>query len=136
MSMMKEFKEFAVKGNVIDLAVGVVIGGAFGAIVKSLVDDVIMPPIGLLIGNVDFSQLFIVLKEGAAVHGPYLTVEAAKLLLAVLVWQIALGIATLLLAVPVALGAAHQGGAMIVFGVLLWLNHELRVAPATAGASR
>lgn len=61
---------------------------------------------------------------------------AAKLLLAVLVWQIALGIATLLLAVPVALGAAHQGGAMIVFGVLLWLNHELRVAPPTTGAGR
>ena len=76
--MLKEFKTFAMRGNVIDLAVGVVIGGAFGAIVKSLVDDVIMPPIGLLIGNVDFSQLFIVLKEGAAVHGPYLTVEAAK----------------------------------------------------------
>ncbi len=61
---------------------------------------------------------------------------AAKLLLAVLVWQIALGIATLLLAVPVALGAAHQGGAMVVFGVLLWLNHELRVVSATAGTGR
>jgi len=76
--MLKEFKAFAMRGNVLDLAVGVVIGGAFGAIVKSLVDDVIMPPVGLLVGNVDFAQLFIVLKEGAAVHGPYLTVEAAK----------------------------------------------------------
>ncbi|MEN9984552.1 MAG: hypothetical protein RI925_54, partial [Pseudomonadota bacterium] len=73
--MLKEFKAFAMRGNVLDLAVGVVIGGAFGAIVKSLVDDVIMPPVGLLVGNVDFAQLFIVLKEGAAVHGPYLTVE-------------------------------------------------------------
>ncbi|POZ63715.1 large conductance mechanosensitive channel protein MscL [Chromobacterium alticapitis] len=78
MSVLKEFKEFAVKGNVIDLAVGVVIGGAFGSIVKSLVDDVIMPPIGLLIGNVDFSNLFFVLKEGAKQAGPYVSVAAAK----------------------------------------------------------
>ena len=76
--MLKEFKAFAMRGNVLDLAVGVVIGGAFGAIVKSLVDDVIMPPVGLLVGNVDFAQLFIVLKEGAVAHGPYLTLEAAK----------------------------------------------------------
>lgn len=74
--MLKEFKEFAVKGNMIDMAVGIVIGAAFGAIVSSLVDDVIMPPIGLLIGGVDFSQLFLVLSEGAA-PGPYLTIEAA-----------------------------------------------------------
>lgn len=78
MSILKEFKEFAIKGNVIDLAVGVVIGGAFGSIVKSLVDDVIMPPIGLLIGNVDFSNLFIVLKEGLKQAGPYVSVAAAK----------------------------------------------------------
>jgi len=78
MALFKEFKEFAVKGNVIDLAVGVVIGGAFGAIVKSLVDDVIMPPIGLLIGNVDFSNLFVVLKEGGKQTGPYVSLAAAK----------------------------------------------------------
>ena len=65
MGMMKEFKEFAVKGNVVDMAVGIIIGAAFGTIVKSLVADVIMPPIGLLLGNVDFSNLFIVLKHGA-----------------------------------------------------------------------
>ena len=63
MGMMTEFKEFAMRGNVIDLAVGVVIGGAFGKIVTALVDKVIMPPIGLLIGGVDFSRLSIVLKE-------------------------------------------------------------------------
>ncbi|MFT4180194.1 MAG: large-conductance mechanosensitive channel protein MscL [Thermomonas sp.] len=63
MGMMTEFKEFAMRGNVIDLAVGVVIGGAFGKIVTALVDKVIMPPIGLLIGGVDFSKLGIVLKE-------------------------------------------------------------------------
>ncbi len=63
MGMMSEFKEFAMRGNVIDLAVGVVIGAAFGKIVTALVDKVIMPPIGLLIGGVDFSRLSIVLKE-------------------------------------------------------------------------
>ena len=63
MGVLKEFKEFAVKGNVIDLAVGIIIGAAFGKIVNSLVADVIMPPIGLLVGNVDFSQLMIVLRE-------------------------------------------------------------------------
>lgn len=75
--MLKEFKAFAMRGNVVDMAVGIIIGVAFGAIVKSLVDDVIMPPIGLLLGNVDFSNLFIVLKEGA-VPPPYATVAAAK----------------------------------------------------------
>ena len=63
MSMMKEFKEFAVKGNVVDMAVGIVIGAAFGKIVKSFVADIVMPPIGLAIGGVDFTQLKIVLKE-------------------------------------------------------------------------
>jgi large conductance mechanosensitive channel len=64
MGMMQEFKEFAVKGSVIDLAVGIVIGAAFGKIVNSLVNDVIMPPIGLLIGGVDFKALAVVLKQG------------------------------------------------------------------------
>jgi len=70
--MWKEFKAFAMKGNVIDLAVGVILGVAFGGIVKSLVDDVIMPPIGLVLGQVDFANLFAVLREGAAA-GPYST---------------------------------------------------------------
>jgi large conductance mechanosensitive channel len=77
MIMLKEFKEFAVKGNVVDMAVGIIIGAAFGTIVKSLVDDVIMPPIGLLLGNVDFSNLFVTLKEGATA-GPYATPALAK----------------------------------------------------------
>lgn len=64
--MLKEFKEFAVKGNVADMAVGIIIGGAFGTIVKSLVSDVLMPPVGLLLGGVDFSELFVVLKQGEA----------------------------------------------------------------------
>jgi large conductance mechanosensitive channel len=75
--MFKEFKEFALKGSVLDMAVGIVIGAAFGAIVSSLVADVIMPPIGLLLGKVDFSNLFVVLKEGAAA-GPYASLAAAK----------------------------------------------------------
>jgi large conductance mechanosensitive channel len=77
MGMMKEFKEFAVKGNVVDMAVGIIIGAAFGTIVKSLVADVIMPPIGLLLGNVDFSNLFLVLKQGTQA-GPYLTMADAQ----------------------------------------------------------
>lgn len=74
----EEFEKFLMRGSVIDLAVGVVIGGAFGKIVSSLVDDIIMPPIGLLLGGVDFSNLFVTLKEGAQVAGPYVTIEAAK----------------------------------------------------------
>lgn len=76
--MWKEFKEFALKGNVIDLAIGIVIGAAFGTIVKSLVDDIIMPPIGILLGNVDFSALFILLKEGTTSAPPYNTLLEAK----------------------------------------------------------
>ncbi len=75
--MLKEFREFAMRGNVLDMAVGIIIGAAFGTIVNSLVQDVIMPPIGLLLGNVDFSNIFVVLKEGK-VAGPYASVAAAK----------------------------------------------------------
>jgi len=75
--MFKEFREFAMKGSVIDMAVGIIIGAAFGTIVNSLVQDVIMPPIGLLLGNVDFSNIFAVLREGK-VAGPYASVAAAK----------------------------------------------------------
>lgn len=76
--MFQEFKTFIMRGNVLDMAVGVIIGAAFGAIAKSLVEDVIMPPIGLLLGNVDFSNLFVVLKDGATTAGPYATLAAAK----------------------------------------------------------
>ena len=75
--MIKEFREFAMRGNVIDMAVGIIIGAAFGRIVESMVKDLIMPPIGLLLGNVDFANLFVVMKSGA-VPGPYLSVEAAQ----------------------------------------------------------
>ena len=76
--MLKEFKEFAMRGNVLDMAVGIIIGGAFGTIIGSLVSDVIMPPIGMALGNVDFSNLFILLKDGAKAAGPYASLADAK----------------------------------------------------------
>ena len=76
--MLKEFKAFIMRGNVLDLAVGFIMGGAFGTIVKSLVDDVIMPPIGLALGNVDFSSLMVTLKDGAKATGPYHSLAEAK----------------------------------------------------------
>jgi len=75
--MFKEFREFAVKGNMLDMAVGIIIGAAFATIVNSLVNDVLMPPIGLMLGGVDFSEFFLVLKDGAAA-GPYATLAAAQ----------------------------------------------------------
>ncbi len=76
--MLNEFKKFIMRGNVLDLAVGIIIGAAFGGIVKSLVDDIIMPPIGLALGNVDFSDLFVLLKEGVKAPAPYATVADAQ----------------------------------------------------------
>lgn len=75
--MFNEFKEFALKGNVVDLAVGIVIGAAFGAIVNSVVQDVIMPVVGVITGGLDFSQRFVLLKDGTP-PGPYATLAAAK----------------------------------------------------------
>ena len=75
--MWSEFKAFVMRGNVMDLAVGVIIGAAFGAVVKSLVDDVIMPPIGVLTGGVDFGDKYLLLKEGAT-GAPYASLAAAK----------------------------------------------------------
>jgi large conductance mechanosensitive channel len=83
MGMMQEFKDFAVKGNVIDMAVGIVIGAAFGKIVSSLVDDLIMPPIGLLLGQVDFSALAIQLNEKTAIkYGVFINNIIAFLIVA------------------------------------------------------
>jgi large conductance mechanosensitive channel len=76
--MLKDFRAFVMRGNVVDLAVGVIIGAAFGSIVKSLVDDVLMPPLGLATGGIDFSNKFIVLKEGAKAAGPYASLADAK----------------------------------------------------------
>jgi len=75
--MLKEFKEFALKGNVMDMAVGIVLGVAFGAIIKSLVDDLLMPPLGLILGSADFSNMFLIIKEGATA-GPFATLAEAQ----------------------------------------------------------
>jgi large conductance mechanosensitive channel len=74
---MKDFKAFIMRGNVVDMAVGIIIGAAFGPIISTLVNGIIMPPIGLLLGNVDFANLFVVIKEGATI-GPYATLKAAQ----------------------------------------------------------
>lgn len=76
--MLNEFKKFALRGNVLDMAVGIIIGAAFGTIVKSLVDDILMPPIGLLLGDVDFSELYVLLKSGVEVAAPYASLAEAK----------------------------------------------------------
>jgi len=75
--MLKEFREFALKGNVLDMAVGIIIGGAFGTIIQSLVKDVLMPPIGLALGGIDFSNIFLTLKAGNPA-GPYANLAAAQ----------------------------------------------------------
>jgi len=76
--MLREFKEFAMRGNVLDMAVGIVIGAAFGTIVSSLVNDVIMPPAGLALGGVDFTNMFVTLRDGAKAAGPYVSLADAK----------------------------------------------------------
>ena len=76
--MLREFKEFAMRGNVLDMAVGIIIGAAFGTIVNSLVTDVIMPPVGLALGGVDFTNMFVTLREGAKAAGPYASLATAK----------------------------------------------------------
>ncbi len=77
MSWWKEFKEFAMRGNVLDMAIGIIIGAAFGGVVKSLVNDILMPPIGLVLGRTDFSNLYILLKSGTK-PGPYPSLAEAK----------------------------------------------------------
>ena len=78
MSIVEEFKKFAVRGNVIDLAVGFTVGAAFATIARSLVDDIIMPPVGLLLGGADFSDLFVVLREGVEAAAPYASLAEAQ----------------------------------------------------------
>jgi large conductance mechanosensitive channel len=76
--MLQDFKAFITRGNVIDMAVGIIIGIAFGLVVNSFVKDIIMPPIGLALGNVDFTNLFVVLKDGPVITGPYASLAAAQ----------------------------------------------------------
>jgi large conductance mechanosensitive channel len=75
--VLKEFREFAIKGNMVDMAVGIILGGAFGGVIQSLVNSILMPPIGLLVGGADFSNLFVVLREGSEIKGPYASLDAA-----------------------------------------------------------
>ena len=121
--MLKEFKEFAMKGNVVDMAVGIIIGAAFGTIIKSLVSDVLMPPIGLMLGDVDFSNLFVVLKEGTT-PGPYETVALAAEAGAVTMnWGVLINNIISFIIVAIA-----------VFFVIKWINNmrkEQEAAPET-----
>ena len=117
--MFKEFKEFAMRGNVVDMAVGIIIGAAFGTIVKSLVDDVLMPPIGMLLGNVDFTNIFITLRDGAKAAGPYASLAAAK----------AAGAVTVNLGVFINTVISFLIVAFSVFLVIKGMNRMKREAP-------
>jgi large conductance mechanosensitive channel len=122
--MFKEFREFAMRGNVVDMAVGIVIGASFGGIISSLVADVIMPPIGLLLGNVDFSNLFVTLKEGAKAAGPYASLADAKAAGAVTV-NVGVFLNTVISFVIVAFA---------MFLVIRGMNRMKRAEPAPAAA--
>ena len=121
MSIASEFKEFIMRGNVVDLAVGMVVGTAFSGIVKSLVDDVIMPPIGILIGGVDFSNLFITLKDGTpAPEAGYASLAAAK----------AAGAVTLNIGLFINTIISFLIIAAAIFAVVKLLNSMKKEAPA------
>ena len=122
--MLKEFKEFAVKGNVVDMAVGIIIGAAFGTIVKSLVADVIMPPIGMLLGGVDFTNIFVVLRQGAEAAGPYATLADAQ----------AAGAVTMNIGVFINTVISFLIVAFAVFLVIRSVNKMKREEPAPAPA--
>ena len=122
--MFREFKEFAMRGNVVDMAVGIIIGASFGGIISSLVADVIMPPIGLLLGNVDFSNLFLTLKAGAKSVGPYASLADAKTAGAVTV-NVGLFINTIISFLIVAFA---------MFLVIRGMNRMKKEAPAPAAA--
>ena len=124
--MGKDFKEFILRGNVVDLAVAVIIGAAFGAIVTSLVNDLIMPPIGLLLGNVDFTDLFVVLKEGTKAAGPYATLADAQ----------AAGAVTINYGVFLSRVVTFLIVAFAVFLMVRTLNRLKRPDPATAPVTK
>ena len=124
MSLAKEFREFILRGSVIDMSVGIIVGAAFTKLVDSLVKDILMPPIGLLLGKVDFTNLFVTLKEGAMQPGPYHTLEAAQQAGAV---TINLGLFINVVISLVIVGAA-------VFALVKGIN-RLRREPAPVEAS-
>jgi large conductance mechanosensitive channel len=122
--MFKEFKEFAMRGNVVDMAVGIIIGASFGGIVSSLVADVIMPPIGLMLGNVDFANIFVTLKEGAKAAGPYASLADAK----------AAGAVTLNIGLFINTIISFLIVAFAMFMVIRGMNRMKRGAPAPPAA--
>jgi large conductance mechanosensitive channel len=123
--MFREFKEFAMKGNVVDMAVGIVIGAAFGAIVNSLVADIVMPVIGVITGGIDFSDRFILLKEGAKQAGPYASLAAAK----------AAGAVTLNIGSFISLILNFILVALALFMVIKAMNSARRTPAAAAAAA-
>ena len=122
--MLKEFREFALRGNVVDMAIGIVIGASFGGIVSSLVADVVMPPIGLLLGGVDFANLFLTLKAGEPLAGPYASLADAK----------AAGAVTVNIGVFLNAVVSFLIVAFAVFLVVRGMNRLKRQAPAPAAA--
>ena len=124
--MGKDFKEFILRGNVVDLAVAVIIGAAFGLIVTSLVNDIIMPPIGLLLGNVDFTDLIVVLKEGAKAAGPYATLADAQ----------AAGAVTINYGVFISRIVSFLVVAFAVFMMVRAMNRMKRPEPAAAPVTK
>jgi len=124
--MLKEFREFALRGNVVDMAVGIVIGASFGGIVSSLVADVVMPPIGLLLGGVDFSNLFLTLKAGEKLAGPYASLADAK----------AAGAVTVNIGVFLNAVVSFLIVAFAVFLVVRGMNRLKREAPAAAPTTK
>jgi large conductance mechanosensitive channel len=124
--MLKEFKEFAMRGNVVDMAVGIIIGASFGGIVSSLVADVVMPPVGMMLGNADFMNLFVTLKEGAKAAGPYASLAAAK----------AAGAVTLNIGVFVNTIINFLIVAFAMFLVIRAMNRMKREAPAAAPTTK
>jgi large conductance mechanosensitive channel len=124
--MFKEFREFAMRGNVVDMAVGIIIGASFGGIISSLVADVIMPPIGLLLGNVDFANLFVTLKEGAKAAAPYASLAEAK----------AAGAVTVNIGVFINTIISFLIVAFAMFLVIRSMNKLKREAPAAAPTTK
>jgi large conductance mechanosensitive channel len=119
--MLKDFKEFAIKGNVIDMAVGIIVGAAFTTVVKSLVDDLLMPPLGLILGNVDFSDKFLLLRGGTP-EPPYASLDQAKKAGATLLsyGQFINAMVSFVIV------------AFVLFLVVRWVTKLRRPAPATA----
>jgi large conductance mechanosensitive channel len=124
--MLKEFREFALRGNVVDMAIGIVIGASFGGIVSSLVADVVMPPIGLLLGGVDFSNLFLTLKAGEQLAGPYASLADAK----------AAGAVTVNIGVFLNAVVSFLIVAFAVFLVVRGMNRLKRETPAAAPTTK